>query len=103
MIRMTVIEGSRPRMAPIHELIDGEFAALRLVAREFGVDNLAETSLVTETRTAPDVRTFYDESTDSDLYAETRDGGDSLSAVDQATDDWMKRLERVFEDTDETY
>lgn len=73
------------------------------MAREYGVDNLAESSLVTETRTAPDVRTFYDESTDSDLYAETRDGGDSLSAVDQATDDWMKRLERVFEDTDETY
>ena len=38
MIRMTVIEGSRPRMAPIHELMNVEFAALRLVARDFGAE-----------------------------------------------------------------
>jgi hypothetical protein len=38
MIRMTVIEGPRPRMAPIHELTNVEFAALCLVAREFGAE-----------------------------------------------------------------
>jgi hypothetical protein len=77
----------------------GEFFDL---AYEFGVENLAESTFVTDTRTEPDVRTFYDESTDSEFYGDSRDG-DSLSAVDQATDEWMRRLQNVFRDTDETY
>ena len=77
----------------------GEFFDL---AHEFGVENLAESTFVTDTRTEPDVRTFYDESTDSEFYGDTRDG-DSLSAVDQATDEWMRRLQNVFKDTEETY
>ena len=71
------------------------------LAHEFGVENLAESTFVTDTKIEPDVKTFYDETTDNDFYGESRD--DSLSAVDQATDEWMKRLKRVFDDTEETY
>lgn len=73
------------------------------LAHEFGVENLAESTFVTDTKVEADVKTFYDESTDSDFYGDGMRDGESLSAVDQATDEWMRRLKRVFDDTEETY
>jgi hypothetical protein len=73
------------------------------LAHEFGVENLAESTFVTDTKVEADVKTFYDESTDSDFYGDGMKDGESLSAVDQATDEWMRRLKRVFDDTEETY